>query len=453
MRRVIQLEWRRVRRSRALAIAAVAWTLAALVALANGERLLDRQRRALAEADDRQAEQHQAVLAPQPPSAIAGDQLYYLAYHTRHEPSPWAVVSIGQRDTRAFNLKVRLLALHGQLYDGELASPLLAALGTFDLAFVIIALGPLLVIGLCHDLVSAEREAGTWALVRAQPGGARRALAAKVAVRGAVLLALLALVGAAVPALTDVPADGRLLAAIAASALYLAVWVAVAAALAVRHLPSEANALVMLAVWLVWVVVGPALVTTLAASRFPAPEALALTVAQREGYHGSWDRPVPETMAPFFDRYPEWRGHPVPTDRYSNAWYYAMQQRGDDAAAPVADAYLATLRARHAWTGAWMWLFPPAALQSTFDRMARTDLPAHLAYLASVASYHETLKRHFLPVIFSEVAVAAVRWEQAPRHVFEDDGEAADLAPALGPLLGWALAAACVVAAGARTKR
>jgi ABC-2 type transport system permease protein len=266
-------------------------------------------------------------------------------------------------------------------------------------------------------------------------------MAAKIAVRCAVLFGLLALVGAAVPLLTAVPADGRLLGAIALAAMYLAVWVAVATALATRPLPSDANALAMLAVWLAWVVVGPALVTTLAASRFPAPEALALTVAQREGYHGSWDRPVPETMAAFFARYPEWREHQVPSDRYSNAWYYAMQQRGDDAAAPVAEAYLTTLRARHAWTGEWMWLFPPAALQSALDRLARTDLPAHLAYLDSVASFHEALKRHFLPTIFSTAAVAEVRWTQAPRHAFSDDGRLADLAPAIAPQLGWAVAA------------
>jgi hypothetical protein len=71
----------------------------------------------------------------------------------------------------------------------------------------------------------------------------------------------------------------------------------------------------------------------------------------------------------------------VPTDRYSNAWYYAMQQRGDDAAAPAAAAYVATLHVRHAWVGRWLWLFPPAALQRALDRMARTDLPSHLAYL------------------------------------------------------------------------
>lgn len=442
MRRLAVLECSRVLRSRALVGAVAAWLVAAAAALVNGDHVIERQRQALAASDALQREQHDAVLATQPPGAVAGDQLYYLAFHTRHEPSPWAAVSLGQRDVRPFNVKVRILALHGQLYDAELTSPLLAALGTFDLAFVIVVLGPLLAIALGHDLVSSERELGTWPLVRAQPDGERRALTAKIAVRAVVLLMPLLLTTSILPVAMGVAMDGRLVGFAVAAALYLALWLAITVVVATCRLASDANALVLLAGWVMWVVVGPALVTTAASARFPAPEALALAVAQREGYHASWDRPVAETMAAFYTRYPEWRGHPVPADRYSNAWYYAMQQRGDDAAAPSATAYLAALQARHAWVQRWLWLFPPARLQSAVDRMARTDLPAHLDYLASVAAFHERLKRHFFPVIFSEAAIADVAWSRAPRHQFADEGRGVELLTAMSGLLGWTLAAA-----------
>ena len=133
-----------------------------------------------------------------------------------------------------------------------------------------------------------------------------------------------------------------------------------AAVVALAGRASDVNALVMLGLWVLWVVVGPALVTTAGAARFPTPEALELTVQQRHGYHGSWDRPVAETMAAFYARYPEWKDVPVPTDRYTNAWYYAMQQRGDDAAATAAAGYFETLRARHGWVTGWWPLLPPA---------------------------------------------------------------------------------------------
>jgi ABC-2 type transport system permease protein len=434
---VFRLELARVLRSRALVAAMLVWAVAAAAALVNGDRVIERQRRALAQSDRLQAEQHDAVLAHQPPTGSAGDQLYYLAFHTRHHPSSWASLSIGQRDQRSFNVKVRALALHGQLYDGDLTNPLLAALGTFDFAFVLVALVPLLVVALCHDLVSGEREAGTWPLVKAQPAAPLRVLMAKVGARYAVLLTLVCAAVAASPFAIGAAWDGRVAALMLTMAVYLLAWVSMSMLVATLGRPSDVNALVLLGVWVLLVVVGPALVVMAGAARYPTPEALELTVAQRQGYHASWDRPVPETMAPFVARYPQWANTPVPTDRYSTAWYYAMQQRGDDEAAPAAAAYRAALVARQTWVGRWLRLLPPADVQRALDRLARTDLQAHLAYLDSVASFHETLERHFLPVMFQEPTIAEVNWRTLPRHDHRDEGLAGDLLPAFGPLAAW----------------
>ncbi|MGE3956171.1 MAG: hypothetical protein AB7H96_05580 [Vicinamibacterales bacterium] len=82
------------------------------------------------------------------------------------EPSPWAAVAIGQRDVQAFNLKVRLHGLQGQLYDADLGNPLLASFGHFDLAFVLVVLVPLVVIGLGFNVRSSEDEGGISRLSR-----------------------------------------------------------------------------------------------------------------------------------------------------------------------------------------------------------------------------------------------------------------------------------------------
>ena len=185
---------------------------------------------------------------------------------------------------------------------------------------------------------------------------------------------------------------------------------------------------------------------TAAAARFPAPEALELTIAQRQGYHSSWDRPVRETMAPFVQRYPEWAGVVVPTDRYSNPWYYAMQQRGDEAAGPPARAYRAALEQRHAWVQRWWRAMPPAAVQAALTRAARTDLPAYLVYLDSVAAFHEALKRQFFPVVFSDRTIRDVRWADAPRHDHADEGTADDLVGAALLLAAWCVTGLALVA-------
>jgi ABC-2 type transport system permease protein len=92
-------------------------------------------------------------------------------------PSAWAPVSICQRDMQAFNLKVPLLAVLGQLYDSDRANPLLVAFGNFGLAFVLVFLLPLLVIALTYNVWSADQELGTWDLLQSQPASVRIAVA------------------------------------------------------------------------------------------------------------------------------------------------------------------------------------------------------------------------------------------------------------------------------------
>lgn len=399
----------------------VALLLAAgLVAMVHGRSVIVRQQAAISDSPRIEREEQRQILGPVGPSANAGDQLYYLFFHTVREPSPWAPLAIGQRDVQPFNLKIRLHALQGQLYDADLGNPLLASLGHFDLAFVFVVLSPLLLIGLTYNLRSAEEEGGTWPLLRSQPTRLWPVLVLRYALRaGLVTVPMWLLLGMAT-AWLGLPLDSRWWTVALAIPLYVAVWGAASAGVAALRRSSDFNVLALLGVWVAWTALGPALVTVAATTRAPLPEALELTVLQRQGYHGAWDEPLPEVMDAFYQRYPEWRSAAVPTDRYSNAWYYAMQQRGDDMAAGAAARYRAGLEAREAWVSRAMLLFPPAVFHRTLSRVARTDLRAHLAYLDSVAAYHERLKRHFLPVIFGNHTVGAVRWDAVPTHRHRD---------------------------------
>lgn len=416
LRTIVRLEAAQLLRNRAVVIGVAVLLATGIAALQHGSGVIARQREALAHSPALQQEQHRAILDVQPPSAVAGDQAYYLQFFTRHEPSPWAPLSIGQRDVHAFNLKVRMLSIHGQLYDADLTNPLLTAFGNFDLAFVLVFLIPLLAIAVTFDLWSSERELGAWDLVRSQPSSAARLLAVKLLVRGA-LVVVPAVVLVALAALwLRLPFDGRLAGALATTAVYVITWLGAAMVVAAMRRNSDFNLVALLALWVVWAVLGPALVTMTAAARYPVGESLEIAVRQRQGYHGAWDRPVAETMDLFFQRYPEWRGSAVPEDRYSNPWYYGMQHRGDLEAEPAAAEWRVTLSQREAWTSRLLVLFPPALFQRALNAAAATDLESHLDYLDSVLAYHESLKRWYFPAIFDGRAVSEMNWESAPVH-------------------------------------
>jgi ABC-2 type transport system permease protein len=418
---LVTLELKQLLRGWTVATGLVLLILAGLIAVHHGRTSIERQRATLARASDLQREQHLAVLGPAPADANAGDQLYYLFFHTAHEPSDWAPIAIGLRDVQPFNVKVRLLALHGQLYDADLSNPLLAAFGNFDLSFVLVFLTPILVIAVSYDVLSSERERGTWELIRAQPSRPLHVIGLKLLTRLSVILAALVVLIMLAAVLLRLPFDERFAGVVLLTALYLAVWAGAALLVVALGRSSDFNLVALFGLWLVWSVLGPALVNVVASMRYPVPEAMELTVRQRHGYHTSWDRPVRDVMESFYRRYPEWRGAPVPEDRYSNAWYYAMQQRGDDEAEPLATAYVDTLERKSRWTARALVLSPPATFQLALNAIARTDLDSHLAYLASVAEYHERLKRHFFPIVFNTISVRSVRWADAPRHWFRDE--------------------------------
>jgi ABC-2 type transport system permease protein len=221
----------------------------------------------------------------------------------------------------------------------------------------------------------------------------------------------------AVP-LLGLPLDARLAAIVAMTAVYALVWTAAVAIIASLGRSSGFNVVASAGLWLAWVLVGPALLNVGAAAAFPAPEGLELTVRQRQGYHAGWDAPFAETMQRFYARYPAFARFPVPTDTYSHAWYYAMQHRGDAAAADAAAAYRDALAQRQAWTTRWGVLLPPVAFQRLLNAVAATDTDDRLEYLASVARYHEDLKQFFFPRIFAGATVSQMPWTAAPAHTY-----------------------------------
>src|SRR5688500_5228533 len=76
----------------------------------------------------------------------AGDTGYYTFHATWDPPTPLAFAALGQRDVQPYLLRVRLLGLQAQLYESENFNAEMVLPGTFDFAFVLVYLMPLVVI-------------------------------------------------------------------------------------------------------------------------------------------------------------------------------------------------------------------------------------------------------------------------------------------------------------------
>lgn len=400
-----------------------------------GKNVIDGQCRSIAEAPRLQAEHTRENVRTHGQSGL-GNVLYFNTFYTVHAPSPWSAFSLGQRDVYPYNLKIRMLAVEGQLYDTDLANPMTLLFGNFDSAFVFIFLFPLLIIALTYNLLSAEQESGVWTMVRAQPVSAMRVLLLKFSVRLVVVLlaALGLLMGGCL--YVRVPFDGRIGAVAGVVGLYLLFWFGVAAVVIALGRSSSFNAVALLGIWILLAVLAPTALNVLLTNALPVPEALANTIQQREGYHQKWDRPKEETMQKFYRKYPELRVYTVPSDKFSWGWYYAMQEMGDEESVLTSGRLVQKLAERQRWTERVAAVLPTVNALDQLNKLAGTDLGSHLGYLQSVRRYHEQIRRHFYPAIFRETPPEGVNWRAVPVARYYQGGQRG---LATGPVLGMGL--------------
>ncbi|MBY4949619.1 DUF3526 domain-containing protein [Cupriavidus respiraculi] len=168
-----------------------------------------------------------------------------------------------------------------------------ARLGRFDASFVLTALLPLLIVALCFDGISRERESGALRMLHgiglAPVSWAGGKFAARLLVFG--LLAATPLAAALLARIRDPGADADVLWRAALSGagylVYYAVFVALALAVSARCRSSRGALYVLVGLWLAFVLAMPPLGAAVADRRVPLPDAGAFWAGIQHDYtHG-----------------------------------------------------------------------------------------------------------------------------------------------------------------------
>jgi ABC-2 type transport system permease protein len=370
-----------------------------------------------------------------PGEADAGEIGYYHTTFAVHHPTPWASLSLGQRDVNPYYVKLRLLGLQAQLYASENVNPTKALNGNFDLAFVLVYLFPLLIIALSFNLLSSEKEQGILTLLLAQPISAGLVVGAKLAFRLALVLGLALVLSAVAMLWAQVPLDGRVGLWLALVTLYCLFWFGVTYLVTGLQRNSAFNAVALVGLWLVLVVLVPGLLNVYVSAARPVPQGIELTVKQREEIHGGWDKPKAETMNRFFALYPQFRDTTTIKERFVWRWYYAFQHLGDQSVQPLAAAYAQGLQQRYELVNRLSWLSPAINAQTSLNALAGTDLPSHLAFQQSATRYHDALRTFYYSYLFHKVAFTHADYAQEPTHTFTSTSEIGTAAGGLSKLL------------------
>jgi ABC-2 type transport system permease protein len=321
---------------------------------------------------------------------------------TWNQPDDAAFLAIGQRDLSPWMLRVRALALEGQIHEADNFNPELSLAGRFDFSFVIAFLLPLFVIVLMYDVYAAEREAGRIPMLTATAARPGKIWSMRIVVLAA---------GAAAACILPLWVLGSLfggspsalLAATGVVLLSLIFWTLLVSLIAFGNWSASVSAAVLTGCWLVLALLVPLSGKQIIDSAVPGVDGAQISLVQRETVNGAWDLPKPATMDKFYASHPEW-SHSAPVDMpFHWKWYFAFQQVGDETAAPLSQAYRESIAQRDQLTGLVAWLSPPVATTRLMQGIAHTDVDSVLAYEQRIRDHHEQIRRYFYPMLFEEI--------------------------------------------------
>jgi ABC-2 type transport system permease protein len=286
-----RLEWKNLLRERVFWIAiALFSSLVALAAAATRQELAQQARaqESSLRAERKNLEQLKREL-PSDTLRVGQELLPRLAIVPNAALAP---VALGQRQLQPQTVK---LTTQPQSHEGAQLEAFAAATGPFDLAFLLVYLLPLLVIGASFDLLAREREQGTLALVLSQPIALTTFLLGKALTRMATLLGvtlLVTLLGAlaAGAQLGSAAALGALALYTLLCACYTAFWFALALLVNAYGRSSAANALSLMVLWLGLVVIIPGLASVFVEDVKAGPSRSELVTASRDAARESQQR-------------------------------------------------------------------------------------------------------------------------------------------------------------------
>ena len=448
---LVRHEWRSFAADPAVWIAAGVFAAAIAYGTTNGARWVAFQRGAIADAQHEEAvrfEKHQADIVrivrekatvsafsdPRNPDAVGrslGARYAFLP------PAPTAALAVGQSDLLPYYFKMTTDAKETVLASAELENPHRLLTGRFDLAFVLIYLYPLLILGLTYNMLSAEKEQGTLVLALAQPVSLQRLVVGKVALRfglflGAVLLTVAVAVTIGGVDISPAGARTRLLLWSAAVTLYGLFWFAAAVFVTALGRSSATNAVILAGVWLVLVVLVPSLLSTGVTSTYPVPSRVEMIQAMRVASDEA-NAEGSKLLARYYEDHPELAtGDAQQAMNDFNLVRVAVNSDVERRIKPVLERYTQQLSAQQRVIGRARFLSPAIVMQDALNDVAGTGTMRHSHFVKQVEAYHQRWRDYFVRLVFQKARLQD--YSQIPAFAFNEETTAAVIGRVFGSL-------------------
>jgi ABC-2 type transport system permease protein len=342
-------------------------------------------------------------------------------------PASLAALSVGQSDLYLSNTQAYLWSNADELFaKSEPQNPVNLLAGRFDLTFVVLYIYPLVILALSFNMLSAEIEGGTLALLLSQPVSARQILVGKVIARISIVVpvliisALMSLLVVRAP-IADQGSLARFLLWSGVVIFYGLFWFGLAALINSLNRSSATNAIMLVGLWLLFVIIVPSLISTLSETVYPVPPRAELIIAGRDT-EPNVRRDGERVLAKFYEDHPELR----PTANAAEISEFRRQLlttylNDRHAQQPLVESYDRQLAGQQTFVNRLCFFSTAIIAQEAMNDIAGTGFARYRDFRAQVNHFVEANRSFYVPKIMRGEMLTLADYEGIPRFRYRNE--------------------------------
>lgn len=351
-------------------------------------------------------------LDPRSPYAVGNSFLpRFLVYPLQ----PLAQWSIGQSDIYPTYYRVTAAKRQSLILNEEIANPQIQFTGYFDVAFVLVYLLPLLIIGFTYNLTAQEHELGTLRMLLSEPVSFERIVAVKCLFRLTLASVIIWLALWMAALLAGIPMDARWLQFATGAWLYSILWFSLSWMVnAVSRKHSGTTASILVGAWLCFILLVPGIISQVANSRYPMPSRIDLITATREAA-AEVSKKSSAVLGKYLQDHPDLVKDTVKINPNDFAVkYFTSLIETEKVIAPLEERFEVQLIRQQAVATQLSYFSPALMLQSFFNATAGTDEDDLRAFKQHAGRFYEVNREFFTKKIVGQEGFTGASVREIP---------------------------------------
>ncbi|MFY0630234.1 MAG: DUF3526 domain-containing protein [Flavobacteriaceae bacterium] len=337
-------------------------------------------------------------------------------------PKDLAFASVGQSDLFTHFVQPKIYGDNFALNYSELSSPIQLLFGSFDLAFVIIYILPLIIIAFSYNILSSEKEYGSLKLLASQPISIFNWLLQKIGLRFFWLTLITILVLTISFGIIGFNFNENIVDFLSLSLLiasYILFWFVIALVINIFVGSSAKNAVSLLGIWVFVILIIPAIVSQFSNVVYPIPSRTKMLSEIRK-IKDETAKEQDQILDNFLRDHPEYatKGDKI---NYS-FWhkYIATQELVEEKLKPFLSSYDDQLQSQQKWITNWQYISPAVIMQQSFNDLAGTSTKHYHEYRKQVIEFSLEWRNFFTPMLYKNQPFNSSMYKDLPTFEYKE---------------------------------